>query len=122
MDLSQKNIGIAITGSYCTYKKVFAELEKLASTGANLYPIFSDHASTTDSRFGKCADFLEQAEKITGKKPITTIPDAEPIGPGALFDILVIAPCTGIPWHFSRKPLEKTSYRNETVSSEPGTK
>lgn len=34
MDLSQKNIGIAITGSYCTYKKVFAELEKLASTGA----------------------------------------------------------------------------------------
>ena len=82
MDLSQKNIGIAITGSYCTYKKVFAELEKLASTGANLYPIFSDHASTTDSRFGKCADFLEQAEKITGKKPITTIPDAEPIGPG----------------------------------------
>ena len=52
MDLSQKNIGIAITGSYCTYKKVFAELEKLASTGANLYPIFSDHASTTDSRFG----------------------------------------------------------------------
>lgn len=63
MDLSQKNIGIAITGSYCTYKKVFAELEKLASTGANLYPIFSDHASTTDSRFGKCADFLEQAEK-----------------------------------------------------------
>ena len=95
MDLSQKNIGIAITGSYCTYKKVFAELEKLASTGANLYPIFSDHASTTDSRFGKCADFLEQAEKITGKKPITTIPDAEPIGPGALFDILVIAPCTG---------------------------
>ena len=74
MDLSQKNIGIAITGSYCTYKKVFAELEKLASTGANLYPIFSDHASSTDSRFGKCADFLEQAEKITGKKPITTIP------------------------------------------------
>ena len=30
MDLSQKNIGIAITGSYCTYKKVFAELEKLS--------------------------------------------------------------------------------------------
>lgn len=95
MDLSKKNIGIAITGSYCTYKKVFAELEKLSSTGANLYPIFSDHASSTDSRFGKCADFLAQAEKITGKKPITTIPDAEPIGPGALFDILVIAPCTG---------------------------
>ncbi|MCI8365942.1 MAG: dipicolinate synthase subunit B [Eubacterium sp.] len=95
VDLSNKNIGIAITGSYCTYEKVFQELQKLADTGANLYPIFSDHAASTDSRFGKCADFLKRAEEITGKKPITTIPDAEPIGPGALFDLLVIAPCTG---------------------------
>ena len=95
VDLSNKNIGIAITGSYCTYEKVFQELQKLAETGANLYPIFSDHAASTDSRFGKCADFLKRAEEITGKKPITTIPDAEPIGPGALFDLLVIAPCTG---------------------------
>ena len=95
VDLSNKNIGIAITGSYCTYEKVFQELQKLAETGANLYPIFSDHAASTDSRFGKCSDFLKRAEEITGKKPITTIPDAEPIGPGALFDLLVIAPCTG---------------------------
>ncbi len=93
--LANKNIGIAITGSYCTYEKVFKELETLAKTGANLYPIFSNHASTTDSRFGKCADFLTRAEQITGRKPIITIPDAEPIGPSALFDILVIAPCTG---------------------------
>lgn len=95
MDFSNKNIGIAITGSYCTYEKVFKELHKLAQTGANLYPIFSDHASSTDSRFGKSSDFLKQAEEITGRKPITTIPDAEPIGPNALFDLLVIAPCTG---------------------------
>lgn len=93
--LANKNIGIAITGSYCTYETVFRELEALAGTGANLYPIFSVHASTTDSRFGNCADFLARAEKITGRKPIVTIPDAEPIGPNALFDILVIAPCTG---------------------------
>lgn len=95
MDFTNKNIGIAITGSYCTYKKVFEELERLAATGASLYPIFSDHASTTDSRFGNCADFLKKAEEIAGRKPITTIPDAEPIGPNALFDLLVIAPCTG---------------------------
>ena len=95
MDFTNKNIDIAITGSYCTYKKVFDELKNLAATDANLYPIFSDHASTTDSRFGNCEDFLKKAEEITGRKPITTIPDAEPIGPNALFDILVIAPCTG---------------------------
>lgn len=90
-----KNIGIAITGSYCTYGKIFKEIEKLSETDANLYTVFSSNASETDSRFGKCSYFLEKAEEITGRKPITTIPDAEPIGPKAMFDILVIAPCTG---------------------------
>ena len=77
-----KNIGIGITGSYCTYKKVFEELRRLADTKANIFTIFSDNASTTDTRFGKSKDFL-------------TIPAAEPIGPKSMLDILVIAPCTG---------------------------
>lgn len=34
-------------------------------------------------------------EEITGKKPILTIPEAEPIGPKSMLDLLVIAPCTG---------------------------
>lgn len=94
-DFSNKNIGIALTGSYCTYDKIFTALDSLTHTGANLFTIFSDHASTTDSRFGACKDFLQKAEDLTGKKPIVTIPDAEPIGPKSLLDILVIAPCTG---------------------------
>ena len=32
---------------------------------------------------------------MTGKEPILTIPEAEPIGPKSMLDILVIAPCTG---------------------------
>ena len=32
---------------------------------------------------------------ITGEKAITTIVDAEPIGPKNLLDVMVIAPCTG---------------------------
>ena len=40
-----KNIGIGITGSYCTYKKVFEELRRLADTKANIFTIFSDNAS-----------------------------------------------------------------------------
>ncbi len=94
-NFQDKNIGIALTGSYCTYEKIFDSLEKLAETKANLFTIFSDHAATTSSRFGKCHDFIEKAKDITGKEPITTIPDAEPIGPQSMLDILVIAPCTG---------------------------
>ena len=76
-NFKDKNIGVGITGSYCTYKKVFEELRRLADTQANLFTIFSDNASSTDSRFGKCKDFLKLAEEISGKPPITTIPDAE---------------------------------------------
>ncbi len=33
--------------------------------------------------------------EITNREPIRTIDAAEPIGPGKLFDLLVVAPCTG---------------------------
>ena len=95
IDLHDKTIGIAVTGSFCTYEHVFAEIEQLAQTGASLYTIFSDNAHKTDSRFGTAKTFLRRAKEITGREPITTISDAEPIGPKALFNILLIAPCTG---------------------------
>lgn len=94
-DFHNKNIGIALTGSYCTYAKTFDAIELLKGTGANLFTIFSNNASSTNSRFGKCNEFLQRAENLVGKKPITTIPEAEPIGPKSMLDILVIAPCTG---------------------------
>ena len=40
-NFKNKNIGVGITGSYCTYKKVFEELRRLADTQANLFTIFS---------------------------------------------------------------------------------
>ena len=61
----------------------------------NLIPIFSLVSAATDSRFGKAADFLEQARRICSKEPIVTIAQAEPIGPKKLLDALIIAPCTG---------------------------
>lgn len=95
MSLKGKHIGVALTGSFCTYKKVFQELRKLTEEGALVQTIFSDAAASIDSRFGKAEDFLKLAEEITGNKPIMTISEAEPIGPGSLLDILVLFPCTG---------------------------
>lgn len=94
-DFSNIKIGIGMTGSYCTYESIFKAINYLKECGADLLTIFSEKASSTDSRFGTCADFLSKAKEITGKQPITTIPAAEPIGPKSLVDILVIAPCTG---------------------------
>lgn len=94
-DFSDKKIGIGITGSYCTYKNLFDEFDKLTTTHADIYTIFSDNAAHTNSRFGDFEYFLKRAEDISKKPPITTIPGAEPIGPKGLLDLLIIAPCTG---------------------------
>lgn len=95
MSLKGKRVGVALTGSFCTYEKVFQELKKLTNEGALVQTIFSDAAGTIDSRFGKAEDFIKKAEEITRQKPMLTIPEAEPIGPDSLLDILVLFPCTG---------------------------
>lgn len=95
MDLKGKKVGIALTGSFCTYEKIFAELKRLVETGAEVYTIFSDSSQKISSRFGKPEEFLAKAEEITGRKPILTIEQAEPIGPKGYLDVLVIFPCTG---------------------------
>ncbi len=93
--MKDKTIGFAMTGSFCTFKKVVKEIAVLAETGADVIPIMSQIAYTTDTRFGKAADFIAEIEAITSHKIIHTIPEAEPIGPKNLLDALIIAPCTG---------------------------
>lgn len=95
MNISGKNIGIALTGSFCTFDKVFPQIKRLVEENANVYTIFSYQAQNTDTRFGKAIDFLKQARDITGKDPITTITEAEKLGPNNILDAVVVAPCTG---------------------------
>lgn len=94
MNLSGVRIGLALTGSFCTFEKVYNEVENLVKTGAKVTPIFSYNAASIDSRFGKAEDWVKKFEALTESKSIMTIPEAEPIGPKNMFDILVIAPCT----------------------------
>jgi dipicolinate synthase subunit B len=93
--MSGARLGFAICGSYCTFEKALAALARLTGTFPDITPIMSESAYSTDTRFGKASAFARRAENICGKAVIHTIAGAEPIGPGALFDLLVIAPCTG---------------------------
>ena len=88
------NVGFAMCGSFCTFSKVFPIME-LLHRDYRVTPIFSDAAYSMDTRFGKASDHIQQAVEICEQTPIHTIAQAEPIGPKKLFDILVIAPCTG---------------------------
>ena len=87
-------IGFALTGSYCTYAQIFPVIELLCRD-YDVTPIFSYNAASTNSRFGTASEHIAAAAELCSNEPMTTISDAEPIGPKKLFDILVIAPCTG---------------------------
>ena len=95
MDFSKYNIGLGITGSFCTFAKTRKEIQRLKDMGANVIPIFSFNAQTCDTRFGSAREYVEGICEITGNEGIRTICAAEPIGPNNFLDIMVIAPCTG---------------------------
>ena len=88
-------LGFAICGSFCTFEKAFEQMRRTAAAGYQLLPIMSNNAYETDTRFGRAADFIWEAEDICGRKVVHTIPGAEPLGPKRMIDALVIAPCTG---------------------------
>ena len=87
-------VGFALCGSFCTYHQVLPVME-LLSRDYDLIPIFSHCSYTTSSRFGTAQEHIRWASDICGRAPISTIEEAEPIGPKKLLDALIIAPCTG---------------------------
>lgn len=89
-----KRLGVALCGSYCTYEKLFAALPALAEQYA-LVPIMSETAAETDTRFGTAAQHIRRLMDLTGRRVVTTIAEAEPLGPMEPLDALLIAPCTG---------------------------
>ena len=95
MDFSNYNIGLGITGSFCTFAKTRKEVRRLCDMGANVVPVFSFNAQTCDTRFGSAKEYVDGICEITGNEGIRTICAAEPIGPNNFLDIMVIAPCTG---------------------------
>lgn len=92
-----KKISLAyvICGSFCIMERSIKEMEKLSKSGYEIIPIMSYNAFNWDTKFGKALDFRLKIENICGKQIIHTIPDAEPIGPKKMADIMLIAPCTG---------------------------
>jgi len=87
---SKKRLGLALCGSYCTFEKLFAAAEKL-SDKYELIPIMSENAAETDTRFGAASEHIKKLMLLSGKKVVTTIAEAEPLGPATPMDALLIA-------------------------------
>jgi len=93
--LSGLRVGYALCGSFCTFARSFEALKQLHDLGADITAVMSYNAYELDTRFGAAEDHRRRLIALTGKPIIHDIPAAEPIGPKRLFDVLVVAPCTG---------------------------
>ncbi|WP_025684972.1 dipicolinate synthase subunit B [Paenibacillus maysiensis] len=95
MSWQGKTVGYAITGSHCTFEEVMPVIQRFVDEGAKVVPIISNTVLTTDTRFGTSQSWQKQLKDITGNDIISTIVEAEPLGPSQILDVLVIAPLTG---------------------------
>ena len=87
-------IGYAICGSFCTISESLKQLKILKLDGYDIYPILSPIVCSTDTRFTNAKELVTTVEDICGRKIITSINEAEPIGPNKMFDLLAVCPCT----------------------------
>ena len=90
----KKTIGFALTGSFCTLDKAFEAMKALREQ-YTLLPIVSETVMNTDTRFFSKEAVRETLSDLCGRKPLCSIPEAEPIGPKKMLDLLVVCPCTG---------------------------
>lgn len=97
MGIEQIRAGIGLTGSFCTYASVLDALARLKERhpGMDLTFVLSCHAQTLSSRFGTPEETLARIGQLSPHAPVTSIPQAEPLGPNNMLDLFVIAPCTG---------------------------
>lgn len=95
MRLDGVRVGFVVTGSHCNLDKAIPVVKKLVDEGADVTPVASASVATTDTKHGTAESWLTLLREITGKEPLTSIPEVEPFGPEKLMDVVVICPCTG---------------------------
>lgn len=95
MRLQGKTIGYALAGSHCTLERALDPMVRLKEEGADIVPVISQTVATVTTRFGTPEQWISGVREVTGKEPMKTIPEVEPMGPKKLVDALVICPCTG---------------------------
>lgn len=93
--MNKTTLGFAMCGSFCTFDRAIQQMRALREMGYEILPVISETAASTDTRFGRAADFLWEIEDISDRPAIRTIVGAEPIGPKKMVDLMIVAPCTG---------------------------
>ena len=90
-----RTVVFALCGSFCSIDTVLPQIQRLTARGWHVMPVLSISAATQDTRFGTAAELRAKLEALTGRVPLDTLQQVEPLGPRKLADAMVIAPATG---------------------------
>ncbi len=90
-----RTVVFALCGSFCSIDTVLPQIQRLTARGWQVMPVLSISAATQDTRFGTAAELRARLETLTGRVPLDTLQQVEPLGPHKLADAMVIAPATG---------------------------
>lgn len=90
-----RTVVFALCGSFCSIDTVLPQIQRLMARGWQVMPVLSISAATQDTRFGTAAELRARLEALTGRVPLDTLQQVEPLGPHKLADAMVIAPATG---------------------------
>ena len=90
-----RTVVFALCGSFCSIDAVLPQIQRLTARGWQVMPVLSVSAATQDTRFGTAAELRARLETLTGRVPLDTLQQVEPLGPRKLADAMVIAPATG---------------------------
>lgn len=90
-----RTVVFALCGSFCSIDTVLPQIQRLTARGWQVMPVLSVSAATQDTRFGTAAELRARLEALTGRVPLDTLQQVEPLGPRRLADAMVIAPATG---------------------------
>lgn len=90
-----RTVVFALCGSFCSIDTVLPQIQRLTARGWQVLPVLSVSAATQDTRFGTAAELRAKLEALTGRVPLDTLQQVEPLGPRKLANAMVIAPATG---------------------------
>ena len=61
------SVGFALCGSFCTFEKAINQMAEFVKEGAEVTPIMSQTAYSTDTRFGKAEEIQDKTRELQSK-------------------------------------------------------
>ena len=90
-----RTVVFAMCGSFCSFAAVLPQIRELRRRGWAVLPLLSASAAALDTRFGTAAQLRRTLRELTGREPLTSLQQAEPLGPQKTAGTLGISPRTG---------------------------